>query len=446
MKKTRYLLLILLIIAVILIGLTKIANATDETRSILKVETIEINGLFEDENANKKDMSIYLINYSNNDIIWTSSDETVATIGSDGWLTTKKEGTVTITATVKDKNIKETCTVIIKNESNNNSEGESQTTETWTDTSNIKIKFTTDSIKKLEVWQDVKISIEGITTNKDSQYYLYLTNGNNKPTLSLDNALGGTGYYTVQDGARFQNLSESLNYIGEEILEKNGDIYAWIVESKKNSDNKRENKFILESYKVERPALLKLGERFNVYFFEDETSVFNYNINGLHDKERKLKVKIGTVSDNSILKAIKNNESGALQKLLTYSKSAKSIYTGTLPMENSASIVDKIGVVNGQYYYAYFELDDENGKYYPIEDVMLYQGKVDSSGKILYNYMDPHFMWNSTDDSTSTPTDTTITPDKKLPQTGEKIAIVGTIGIVTVIAIALGIKAKKYNF
>ena len=47
---------------------------------------------------------------------------------------------------------------------------------------------------------------------------------------------------------------------------------------------------------------------------------------------------------------------------------------------------------------------------------------------------------------TSTPTDTTITPDKKLPQTGEKIAIIGTIGIVAVVAVVLGIKAKKYNF
>ena len=48
--------------------------------------------------------------------------------------------------------------------------------------------------------------------------------------------------------------------------------------------------------------------------------------------------------------------------------------------------------------------------------------------------------------ATSTPTDTTITPDKKLPQTGEKIAIIGTIGIAAVVTIVLGIKAKKYNF
>ena len=307
--------------------------------------------------------------------------------------------------------------------------------------------------------QNFKISIEGITTNKDSQYYLYLTNGNNKPKLSVSSSNWiDSGYYISKNGTEFQNFSMTLISEGEEILEKNGYIYAWIVESKNNSDNKRENQFILEGYKVDRPALYGLGKRIVAYFFNDKSYVSNHNINGTNSQgKRKVKVKIGTIDDSSILNSIKNNESGALNKLLTYSKSASSIYTETLPLGTSASIIDKVGVVDGKYYYAYLELDDENGKYYPVEDVMLYQGKKDLGNKLwLCNYGDSTFTWNNVDNntnngdnnnnngnnnnnnnngnnnSTNTPQDSTIKPGK-LPQTGATpifiTAVIATIGV-----------------
>ena len=337
------------------------------------------------------------------------------------------------------------CTICKAKIENNSTEPD---TKGWTDTSKTSIKLTDSTIGNN---QSFKLSVEGITTNKDSQYYLYLTNGNNKPTLSVDSSnFIKDGYYTSEDATSFQSYSKSLTGKGEAILEQNGDVYAWIVESKLNNDNKRENKFILESYKVERPALLSLGKRVTVYFSNDETSTFNWNINAVNNESRKLKVKIGIMNDNSILKAIKNNESGALEKLLTYSKSAQATYNGTLKMGKTEPIVNEIGITNGQYYYAYFELDDENGKYYPIEDVMLYQGKVDSTGKWLYNYVDKNFKWNITDDSTnndnnnngnnnngnnnstSTPEDSTVKPGK-LPQTGATpifiTAVIATIGV-----------------
>lgn len=451
MKKTKYLLLIILLIAVTFISIPRIVSAADETTSILKVKEIKIDSLSEKEEENKQDLSIYLINVTNNDVTWTSSDETVATVSADGWLTAKKEGTAIITVTVKDKNIKESCTVTITNEGSTgstNNEEESKTTETWTDTSNITIKIVDNSITSTsDIIRNFDLKIDGVKNiNKNSNYYLYFTNGKTKPTvITYDSNLIKSGYYQNFTSTEMSS-SYSKSLSDESILEKNGDIYAWIVESKLDSNNKRENKFILEGYKVERPALLGLGKRLEVYVDKNDSSVFNHNPNGVYNKDRTLKVKIGIMGNNSILKAIKNNESGALEKLLTYSKSAKSTYTGTLSMGKSNSILDKLGVVDGQYYYAYFELDDENGKYYPVEDVMLYQGKIDSGGKYFLNYSSPQFTWNLTDNSTSTPTDTTITPDKKLPQTGEKIAIIGTIGIAVVVAVVLGIKAKKYNF
>ena len=443
MKKTKYLLLIILLIAVTFISMPKIVSAADETTSILKVKEIKIDSLSEKEEENKQDLSIYLIKVTNNDVTWTSSDETVATVSADGWLTAKKEGTAIITVTVKDKNIKESCTVTITNEDstgNTNNEEESQTTETWTDTSNTKIKIK----KEDDTRYGYSITTENITYNKESRYYIYITSGKNKPTYTTgdNNEITDVNHVLlITNGKAGQSNGTRIS----KVLELNGDIYAWIVESKMNSQNKYENKFILEEYKVERPALNDIGVRIKQYYFDDYTSLYNNNPGDVNNA-RKVKIKIGTVNDNAILKSLEKKEAGALNKLLTYAKSAKSVYTDSLKVGTTDNwkISDKMKITYEQFYYVYFELDDENGKYYPVEDVMLYQGGLTT----LDNYLNGNLKWNlnNENNSTSTPTDTTITPDKKLPQTGEKIAIIGTIGIAVVVTIVLGIKAKKYNF
>ena len=262
MKKTKYLLLIILLIAVTFISMPRIVSAADETTSILKVKEIKIDSLSEKEEENKQNLSIYLINVTNNDVTWTSSDETVATVSADGWLTAKKEGTAIITVTVKDKNIKESCTVTITNEDstgNTNNEEESQTTETWTDTSNTKITIK----KENEIGIIYSIITENITYNKESRYYIYITSGKNKPT------------YTTESNNRITEKGCAELIVGGEVvasnstmitkaLELNGDVYAWVVESKMNSKKEMENKFILEGYKVERPALNDIGKRFSM--------------------------------------------------------------------------------------------------------------------------------------------------------------------------------------
>ena len=344
---------------------------------------------------------------TNKNITWESNNIQVATVDATGKVTAIKEGTAKITVKTQDGNYTASCTVTVsKNDG-----------IVWTDPSNIKFTVT----------EDFHLKVTGL--KEDGQYYGFISSGKVAPTVPA------TGW--IENS----NLPVKSEYSIAKYLEKSEDIYIWIYETQM-VENVRQNKCIVEAQKIERPAPKKLGTRMKCYFFEDYTSTHLFEAKN-YDSKRKINLKIGKVTDKAILRSIKNGETDCLQKLLEYAKKSDSIYTGTVSLGDSETITNKMNLVNSEYYYVYMVLDDENGTYYPVEDVSLYQALISESvGKNLFDYLSNDFKWNLGDDDTVV--DNT-TASGKLPQTGTSIIIYVAITFVIVAGIVFAIKYKKYN-
>lgn len=352
-------------------------------------------------------------NATNKNVIWESDNTQIATVDTAGKVTAIKEGTAKITVKTKDGNYTATCIVTVsKNDG-----------IVWTDPSNIKFTVT----------EDFYLKVTGL--KEDGKYYGFISNGKIAPTVP------DTGWIENEN----LPVTNKPGFPISKYLEKSGDIYVWIYETQ-IVNNVRQNKCIIEAQKIERPALKKIGTRMQCYFFNSYTGTLLYEAHN-YENARKINLKIGKVTDKNILRAIKNGETDCLQKLLDYAKNADSIYTGTVSLGQSEAIANKLNLIDDEYYYVYMVLDDENGKYFPVEDVSLYQALVyeENNGEInknLFDYLDKNFKWNLGDDDT-TIDNTTATG--KLPQTGASIVIYVAITLVIVAGVIFAIKYKKYN-
>ena len=103
--------------------------------------------------------------------------------------------------------------------------------------------------------------------------------------------------------------------------------------------------------------------------------------------------------------------------------------------------------MNHAYYYLYAELDDENGKYIPLESITLAKADVYPSqdyawfmffyGSSSFNFDDLEEPVPTVDTEDQTPSTPTI-----LPATGEKALVIALIGLTAVVSVVLFKKNK----
>ena len=303
----------------------------------------------------------------------------------------------------------------------------------WTDFSRATFEWI-DYTEKSHATPSLKIN--NVEFNDEYSYFVYLSNDKN----AITDASSLTGLSDFEDWTSFSNGVVGIRAL-ENVIEKNGDIYIWIAEYQEN-----EGKVLLIAKEVERLEQLPLGKRIIGYIQNIDTKDSIYVNEPFSVDTRSINYKIGEIADREIISKVINNENGALQELLNYAKNKQSLDQGNIKLqENEQSIIDGINLKDKAYYFVYYEAEDENGTYYPIEDIALVQAIKSGDGWTLVNYTDDRFSFeqeNNNQNNNQNNNDDTVAGGK-LPQTGETISICIAVTALIILAIAVGYVIKK---
>ena len=194
--------------------------------------------------------------------------------------------------------------------------------------------------------------------------------------------------------------------------------------------------------------------------FTHDTTLLGFNSDNIPMKssnQRTVKIKLGKIADSSLLKSLKNGEANAWNSLLTYAKTNNTVFEGSLTgkFTNYTSSwnglpVSKSVFEKNAYYFLYVELDDENGKYYPVEAVTiagvnLYGEQQAAWGLWFYGSKDFKWLGDSTEVNPTEvkPDDTRV--QTVIPNAGGNAIVISVIGVIAVIGIIAKIKYNKYK-
>lgn len=113
--------------------------------------------------------------------------------------------------------------------------------------------------------------------------------------------------------------------------------------------------------------------------------------------------KLGRVTDKSLLKKLKAADYSGFEELLMFAKNdSTNLKSGELKVNDISNeqpaLYEQTDLVEGEYYYVYLELDSEEGKYYELDDVNLYQCLNNNGTLWLTDIYDQRFKWLEEDE------------------------------------------------
>ena len=395
-------------------------------------------GVIEGQNTTGGETVTNKIKSAASDVTWTSSNTAVATVSSTGLVTAVKAGTVTISAKTTETGVTNTANVTVK---------VTAVPEEFTDVSNVTIKA-----EDFTRFTNVTLTFNNFTAKENHTYYAYVTqNASYTFDETASDWKGHTINYDKDKKVYFADFYTSADdNMARMITEETKDAYVAIIE--RTGD--MQLKMILKPTKISKPNLIaNLGGGYiESWHYSADESDFNNNV--YMAKDRKITYKIGEVTDNSILSAISNKESDGFTRLLAYAKAdSNSLGNGSFNFGDygykTSNIAKATGKISGdKYYYVYAVADTVNGKYVPVEDVVVYNGASDGT---LTHFAfagtatkDPYTGSTNTTNPTNTTGDNTIAI-KKIPQTGATPVFMIVLGSTILVATLIFVANKKYR-
>lgn len=408
-------------------GYTSTVNIHESITLNMKTANIGINETIQLTASSSKDAKI----------TWTSSDDSIVTVSSEGLVKGLKEGTAIITAKGSEKTA--TCTVTVGSNS-------SDTNGEWTDFSNAEFSLKKEGLSKAIV------EISNITPKRGNSYYLVITSNSSKPNVTSEDS-NEKIILEYNDDSKILKTTDSDKVA--RYVELNQELYASVIEVQ----NYGNEEIVIYGKRLEKYAEPKYSDAFYLTHMTNESDQIITTFTSSGEENRKMQIKVGKITDLSILQKIKNQDSSGFVDLLSFAKSNDGIYNKILDSdEDSSSIeynansytgrptIDLKGLQDGEYYFLYIKTDDENGKYIPQEAVTLAQASVYPDAWFLFFYGSSDFEWADIGDVTvDNGKDNTIATGT-LPQTGSSVII----GIIVVTLIGVGvfsyIQYRKNNF
>lgn len=258
------------------------------------------------------------------------------------------------------------------------------------------------------------------------------------------------------------NYYISLDNAAGDAIMQNKDTYIHIFERVYNGTTTQYVK--IAEQKLPKPDLSALNKfSDDTFSANDCTQIILHGLpidiyGGIYESEglpsRKLHIKIGQITDSSILNAIRNEDSSGFSKLLAYAQSSTNHVVDITETSNHSNgyevdtaLTHGSNLIDGAYYYLYLVVDDEDGKYLPIESITLARAQVfpnlENYPWYLFFYGSGKFNFDGVTDDSSSSEEEKV--PSVLPKTGEGVILLSVVVVLSAIMFIVRGKNKKYG-